>query len=121
MTARRIVVLARPGLGRRVEAILRSDGHEVYRTPDDGNLGALVSRLRPQLIIVALDIPWAGFQGSTQLLIEQMRPVPVLLLGEVEGDTQLDGIPRLPLAFDPWLLQAKVRGLLTTFESQGDG
>jgi hypothetical protein len=42
--------------------------------------------------------------------------VPVLLLGEVEGDARLDDIPRLPLAFNPWHLKATVRGLLANFD-----
>ena len=67
----RIVVMARPSLAREAEAILRGDGHEVYRTPDDASLVALVARVRPHLVIIALDIPWADSVRTPRLLVER--------------------------------------------------
>ena len=110
----RIVVLAPPTVGRRVDVILRSVGYEVHRTPDDGNLGHLVARLRPRLVIVTLDIRWVNAVEAVHPLLAGTRPVPVLLLGEEQGDPRLDGVPRLPLAVDAALLLTTVRGLLAT-------
>ena len=110
----RIVVLAQPAVGRMVEAILHNAGHEVHRTPDDGMLSHLVARLRPHLVIVALDIPWVSTADVVHQLTTLPRSIPVLLLGEAEDDPRLDAHPRLPLAVDAGLLLAAVSSLLTT-------
>jgi DNA-binding response OmpR family regulator len=113
----RVVVLAHPVVGRRVEDILRRAGHEVHRTPDDGQLHHLVARLRPHLVIIALDFPRidaAEVVHSIHQLIRRARTVPVLVLGEIAEDSRLDGIPQLPLAVDTHLLLGMVSTLLAT-------
>jgi chemotaxis response regulator CheB len=116
----RIVVMARPALGRIVEAILRNASYEVHRTPDDGIFHSLVARLRPQLVIVELDIPWVDTAELVHHLLKRPRPVPVLLLGQAKGEPRLEGVPRLPLAIDTTLLLATVSSLLATFDSGPD-
>jgi CheY-like chemotaxis protein len=113
----RIVVMARPAFGRTVEHILRGAGYEVHRTPDDGILHSLVTRLRPHLVIIDLNIPWSDAAELVHDLIKRPRPVPVLLLGDAEGDPRLDGVPRLPLVVDATLLLAAVSSLIATFDS----
>jgi hypothetical protein len=110
---KRIVVLARPALARQAEAILRGRGHEVYRTPDDAGLVALVDRVRPHLVVIALDIPWASPVDSPSLWVRRLHPALVLFVGDVRGDQGLDGIPRIPAAFEPALLLSVVAELLS--------
>ena len=117
----RILVIARPALGRMVEATLRGAGYEVYRTPGDLDFVVRVARLRPHMAIVALDLPWMDALEAVQPLIEEARPVPVLLLGEAQGDPRLDGVPRLPLAVDAALLLTTVSGLLATPDPRPGG
>ncbi len=110
----RIVIMARPALGRAVEEILRGAGNEVHRTPGDGDLRSLVARLRPHLVIVALDIPWVDAIAAVQSLLDGSRRVSVLLLGTARSDPRLDGVVRLPVPVDPRTLLSEVNGLLTT-------
>jgi CheY-like chemotaxis protein len=117
---KRIVVLARPQLGRSVEATLRNAGYEVHRTPDHLHLGALAVRLRPDLIIVALDLPWVDAIDAVELLREEEPSVPVLLLGDAGGDRRLNGRTRLPLAVDPLLLLATLDCLLAADQPENE-
>ncbi|MGE5697270.1 MAG: hypothetical protein ACM4D3_19200 [Candidatus Sericytochromatia bacterium] len=107
----RIVVMGRPGIAREVEVILRGDGHEVYRTPDDGSLVALVARVRPHLVIISLDIPWADPIDANGW-VERLRPVPVLLIGDVEDVGDVDSIPRISSSLDWASLRTTVRRLV---------
>jgi hypothetical protein len=99
-TAKRIVVMARPALARAVAAILDGDGFELYRTPDDAGLVALVARVRPHLVIIALDMPWADSMEAPHHWVGRLHPVPVLVIGESDVDASVDEIARLssPLA-----------------------
>lgn len=106
------MVLARPTLARRAASILRGDGHEIYRTPDDDGLAALMDRVRPHLVLIALDIPWANAMASPSHWVERCHPAPVLFIGEAEGDRILEGIPRIPATFEPALLLSTVAALL---------
>ena len=108
----RIIVLARPDLARQVEAILRGSGHEVYRTPDAAGVVSLVARIRPHLVIIAQDIPWAETTDAPYSLANRIHQVPVILIGEVSGDGQTSGIPRLPSPIDHLDLQMMVGKLL---------
>jgi DNA-binding response OmpR family regulator len=108
----RILVVARPGLGRAVEAALRGAGYEVHRTPGEADLAVPAARLRPALVVVALDLPWADALGAARPLLAGPRPVPVLLLGEPGDDARADGMPCLPLAIDAARLRAAVVALV---------
>lgn len=108
----RIIVLARPDLARQVEAILRGSGHEVYRTPDAGGVASLVARIRPHLVIIALDIPWADATETPYGLASQIPQVPVLLIGDVNGDGRAAALPRLPSPINTVDLQEMVTRLL---------
>jgi DNA-binding response OmpR family regulator len=110
----RILVLARPALGRAVAATLGDAGYEVYRSPDAANLGAVAARVSPRLIIVALDLPWVDALAAARLLPADRRRVPVLLLGEPNGGTLVGGLPHLPLPVDPARLLAVAGDLLAT-------
>ena len=105
--------MARPRLAREAETILRRDGHEVYRTPDDSSLVELVTRVRPHLVIIGLNLPWADSVHEPHHWIERLHPVPVLLIREAPDERRLDGIPRLPAEFDQEHLVRMVSQLLT--------
>ena len=115
----RILVVARPGLGRAVEAVLGAAGFEVHRTPGGADLGVPAARLRPALVVVALDLPWADPLGAVRPLLAGPRPVPVLLLGEPGDDPRADGVPRLPLATDATRLRSAVADLVAVPEPPG--
>lgn len=100
-----IVVMARPTLARVVAMTLRGEGYEVYRTPDDGGLGALVRRVRPHLVIIAGDLPWADAVNAPLDWVARLHPVPVLFIGETDTDPGATG-------FDGALLLSTVGGIL---------
>ena len=108
----RIIVLARPDLARQVETILRGSGHEVYRTPDTAGVISLVARIRPHLVIIAQDIPWADTTEIPYSLASRIPHVPVLVIGDSNGDGHATGIPRLPSPIDHIALQTMVARLL---------
>jgi hypothetical protein len=108
--AGRIVLLARPALGRRIETILRGDGYEVHRTPGGDGFHGLVALLRPHLVIMALDIPWNDPVAVMREVREGPWVVPLLLLGET--DPRFEGIARLPETIADTPLLAAVRSML---------
>ncbi|MCA9861642.1 MAG: hypothetical protein R2853_15460 [Thermomicrobiales bacterium] len=110
--AQRIIVLARPELAREVEATLRGAGHEVYRTPDAAGVLALVARIRPHLVIIAQDLPWADATEPPFRVARDMNRTPVLLIDTVNGDGAASGIPWLPSPVDHAALQQMVARLL---------
>ena len=61
---KRILVLAKPTLGRSLETILRGADYEVHRIPDARLLDITVTRLRPHVVITSLPPASAeGFAG----------------------------------------------------------
>lgn len=109
---KRIIVVARPTLGRTIEALLRGAGYEVHRTPGCLDLPELTKRLRPQLLIVALDLPWTVRLDTLSLFAADKRPLPVLLLGDTAADLPLDCALRLPLVVDGAQLLESVHDLM---------
>jgi hypothetical protein len=89
----RVVVLAHPAVGRKVENILHRSRHKVHRTPDDCHLRHLVARPRPDLVITALDIPRIGAAAVMHHLITRARTIPALVLGEVAQAPDSTGFP----------------------------
>jgi hypothetical protein len=116
----RILVVARPVLGRKVEGALRSAGHEVHRTPDPSATERLAARLRPGAIVVALDLPWGDALKAALRVRDGAQPVPVLVLGnDGQGPGQND-FPRLPLEVDADDLQSAVADLLKVAPTKTD-
>jgi CheY-like chemotaxis protein len=108
----RILVVARPARSRAVAEALAGTGYSVNRTPSAEDLTALVARLGPELIVIALDLPWSDTRAAVCQLRERTRPVPVLLLTDDEPAAGLSDLPRLPLAADAALLRSTVVDLL---------
>jgi hypothetical protein len=96
-----------------LESTLRGGGYEVYRTPDETNLDDLVTRLRPDVVIVSLDSPWVDVTHVIRSLTAGRWPVPVLLIGDAPDGSRFDGTPRIPLAADAATLLASVERLRT--------
>lgn len=107
----RIVVIARPALGRLVSEHLSAAGFEVYRTPSASGMTALHDRIRPHLAIVSVDL--LGHDGITAALSlrEETHGLPVLLLGEASGDHRVHDLPILSSA-DATSLLSTVIGML---------
>jgi hypothetical protein len=80
-----------------LEAILRGAGYEVHRIPDVRLLEAVVTRLRPHVIISALSLTSLENFVAGRLSIPKRRPVPVLLLGNADPDPDHGDPPILPL------------------------
>jgi DNA-binding response OmpR family regulator len=89
----RIVVLARPDRAREVETMLRSAGHEVYRTPDAAGVATLAARIRPHLVVIAQDIPWADATETPHSLARRLHEVPILIICDVTGDGTANNSP----------------------------
>jgi hypothetical protein len=109
----RILVIARPALGRRIELALRSAGHEIHRTPDPSSAQSLAARLRPRAAVVALDLPWGDAVAAAYQLCHGERAIPVLMLGDFFEDDTWYGSSRLPLNVDAAEIQEAVAELLT--------
>jgi CheY-like chemotaxis protein len=109
----RILVVARPARSRAVGDALAGTGYTVNRTPSADDLAGLVARLGPELVVIALDLPWSDTRAAVRQLRERARPVTVLLLTDDELPASLADLPHLPLATDAALLRATVVDLIT--------
>lgn len=116
----RIVVLGQPRVARQVQAFLSNSRYEIYRTPDAAGVVALVSRVRPHLIIIVQDIPWANVTETSRHLAEHYPRVPVLLISDADDEDGAFRIPRLSSLFDERSLQIMVAELLGVPEAQHD-
>lgn len=116
----RILVVARPALGRRIEVALRSAGHEVHRTPDPSATEVLVARLRPGAAVIALDLPWGDAHAAAHRLAAAANPVPVLVLGNDRHGPGRNGFAHLPLEADAGDLQEAVADLLAPSRNGSD-
>ena len=105
---RRILVVARPSLGRSVAAALTAAGHQVHRSPRPADLAALVRSLEPDAALVSLDLPWADPRELAAELRARPHPIPVLLI----GDCQDDALPQIGADADPEQLRARVNALI---------
>jgi hypothetical protein len=97
---RRILVVAKPTLGRSLEAILRGADYEVHRIPDVRLLETVVTRLRPHVVISALSLASLENFAAGRLSFPKRRSIPVLLLGDADSDPEHDSPPILPLPIE---------------------
>jgi DNA-binding response OmpR family regulator len=111
-TPTRILVIARPALGRKIEIALRLAGHEIHRTPDPSSVESLVARLRPRAAVVALDLPWGDADAAAQQLAYGRRAIPVLVLGDYLSTMTKNGFSHLPLEVDATEIRDAVAEML---------
>ena len=90
----------------------------VYRTPDVSGVVSLVARVRPHLVIIAQDIPWADPGEIPSRLAGQFHGVPVLLIGGAGDDEHVESFPRLELPLDWRSLLAMVDLLLESIDGK---
>jgi DNA-binding response OmpR family regulator len=112
MERTRIVIIARPTLGRLMADHLAASGYEVYRTPSASDVTALHDRIRPHLAIIALDLLGHDGVAAALHLRAETRGTPVLLLGDATGDERAHDLPILTSAADPTILLATVASML---------
>jgi hypothetical protein len=107
----RILVIARPALGRRIAEILGTAGYEVYRTPSGFEIAALADRIRPHLGIVSVDLLVHDGVGAALALREEALCRSVLLIGDASLDRRADRFP-IVSATDPTMLLCTVAHML---------
>lgn len=105
---RRILVVARPSLGRSVADALTAAGHQVHRSPRPVDVEALVRSIAPDAALISLDLPWADPLELAAELRARPHPVPVLLL----GDDDADSLPHIAPNAEPECLRARVSELI---------
>ena len=101
---KRILVIAQPELGRRLEQHLRAAGWSVYRSPDPSLISEMVRSLKPNLLIVGLDAPWFDRETLSKLLAATDCETPVLALTD-DSPAEGAGLATfLPVSIEPQLL-----------------
>ena len=106
----RVLVVARPGPGREIAEILAVAGHEVYRTPDAANLILTARRLRPDAVLVSLDLPWFAGSDAVEALNELDPRLPIVLLSDAPCPRGCGDVVVLPIGVDPSRLLETVAG-----------
>jgi DNA-binding response OmpR family regulator len=107
----RVVVIARPALGRRIAETLGAIGYEVYRTPSGLGIAELHDRVRPDLAIVATELFGHDAVGAALELRAESGDLPVLLVGAATGDPRAADFPILS-SVDPDCLATTVAHML---------
>ena len=109
----RVVVIARPVLGRRIANALRAVGYEVYRTPSAIDVAELHDRIRPDLAIVETELFDHDGVGAALELRAESISLPVLLVGDATGDPRAADFPILS-SVESGCLVATVAHLLSS-------
>jgi hypothetical protein len=104
----RILIVARPALSRALSSTLSVAGYEVHRTPDAASAVEAARRLRPEVAIVASEIPGSSGDVVAQLLRASRVNLPVILLGESPAPAELEAIVGVPRDVTPAELLAVV-------------
>jgi hypothetical protein len=79
-SGRRILIIAEPDLGRRLEAFLRESGWSTYRSPDIQSLPTTLSSVQPHLLVVGLDAPWFDVTALDYLVSASEWRIPIIAL-----------------------------------------
>ena len=104
----RIVVIAQPELGRRLESHLRAAGWSVYRSPDIPAISEILRSVRPKALIVGLDAPWFDDKTLPRLFEAAETQTHLLALTDAHADLASDRIVVLPTATDPTVVLREV-------------
>jgi DNA-binding NtrC family response regulator len=101
---KRILVIAQPELGRRLEQYLRAAGWSVYRSPDMSSIAETVRSVKPHMLIVGLDAPWFDRETLAKLLAATACETPVLALTDLSPGQDVGLATFLPASIEPQLL-----------------
>ena len=104
----RILIVARPALSRALSSTLSVAGYEVHRTPDAASAVEAARRLRPEVAIVASEIPGSSGDVVARLLRASRVSLPVILMGESPTRAELEAIVGVPRDVTPAELLAVV-------------
>src|SRR4051794_18672591 len=108
----RIVVIARPAVGRQIVQSLVGSGYEVFRTPSALDLASLVDRIRPHLAIIAVDlIGCDGIEAALEIQ-SQTSGGQILLFGEADGDRRASELPIVSSIGSARAFQSTVQNML---------
>ena len=116
----RILIVARPALSRALSSTLSSAGYEVHRTPDAASAVEAARRLRPEVAIVASEVPGSSGDVVARLLRASRVSLPVILIGEAPTRAQLEAFVGVPRDVTPAELLAVVAQQLPSIP-EGDG
>jgi ActR/RegA family two-component response regulator len=108
----RILIVARPALSRALSSTLSVAGYEVHRTPDAASAVEAARRLRPEVAIVASEIPGSSGDVVARLLRASRVNMPVILMGEAQTRANFEAIVGVPRDVTPAELLAVVAQLL---------
>jgi CheY-like chemotaxis protein len=104
----RILIVARPALSRALSSTLAAAGYEVHRTPDPASAVEAARRLRPQLAIVAKEVPGSSGMKVARLLRASQSTLPVILLGGVSGEPDAPANVAVPADITPAALLTEI-------------
>jgi hypothetical protein len=104
----RILIVARPALSRALSSTLAAAGYEVHRTPDPASAVEAARRLRPQLAIVAKEVPGSTGMKVAHLLHASQSTLPVILLGGASGEPDAPAIVAVPTDVTPAALLTEI-------------
>lgn len=79
-SSKRMLIIAEPDLGRKLESSLHGSGWSIYRSPDIESLSSTLSAVQPHMLLVGLDAPWFDFSALEHLVSASEWRIPVLAL-----------------------------------------
>jgi CheY-like chemotaxis protein len=104
----RILIVARPATSRAISSTLALAGYEVHRTPDANSAVEVAQRLRPQLAIVATDVPGSSGGSVARLLRSSQENLPIIMLGLAGEQPITREVTWVPADLSPAILLATV-------------
>ena len=107
-----ILIVARPATSRAISSALALAGYEVHRTPDANSAVEVAQRLRPQLAIVANDVPGSAGGSVARLLHSSQVNLRIVMLGTVNGALESRDIAWVATDISPTALLTVVADLL---------
>ena len=107
-----ILIVARPATSRAISSALALAGYEIHRTPDAKSVVDVAQKLRPQLAIVATDLPGLEGESVARLLRSSRANLPIIMLGNFAERSDPGESTWVPVDIAPSALVAIVAELL---------
>ena len=116
----RILIVARPATSRAISATLSDAGYEVHRTPDSNSAVEAARRLRPNVAIVATDLPGTSSPSVARRLRSSQDSLPIIVLGNGGDLPRGKELVCLPDDVAPALLLATVADQIVRHPASGE-